>query len=230
MKVPELVLIADPRVLKIPIHECDEPLIDLRNQSKILFGPSPEIDNNLCYTQVRSTIYTKLLEAQNLLPSNLRLCLYEGLRTISLQRHLFDERWNTIKNRHPLWPDHDLFQEVIRMVSPVITLDGSPNIPPHATGAAVDVYLVDSRTHLPVEMGILAKDWMQDTEGTLSCTASTAISAEAKKNRDILCQAMDAVGFINYPTEYWHWSYGDRYWAYAKGEPHAFYGPITTEA
>jgi len=225
MAEKELILIADPRVLEIPIRECDEPLIDLKVQSKILFGPSPEIDNNLCYTQVRSTVYTKLIQAQNRLPSSLRLCLYEGLRTISLQKQLFDERWRIIENRHAQWSDREIYQEVIRMVSPVTTLDGNPNIPPHATGAAVDVYLVDAKTHLPVEMGILAKDWMQDAEGTLSWTDSTVISAEARENRDILSQAMVAEGFVNYPTEYWHWSYGDRYWAFVKQEPHAHYGP-----
>jgi hypothetical protein len=25
---------------------------------------------------------------------------------------------------------------------------------------------------------------------------------------------MQAHGFVNYPTEWWHFSYGDRYWAY----------------
>ena len=32
--------------------------------------------------------------------------------------------------------------------------------------------------------------------------------------------------FANYPTEYWHWSYGDRYWAYHKGEDHAIYSSM----
>jgi hypothetical protein len=34
------------------------------------------------------------------------------------------------------------------------------------------------------------------------------------------------VGFVNYPTEWWHWSYGDRYWALATGAPAACYGPV----
>ncbi len=222
-----IILIADQKVLNIPIQECHEPLLDLKDQSKILYGPSPEIDNNFCYTQLRSTIYTKLIQAQNHLPPHLRLCLYEGLRAISLQEYLFKKRWDTIKMRYREWSDHDLYQEVIKMVSPVTTLDGKQNIPPHSTGAAVDIYLVDAKTHLPVEMGILAKDWMQDTDGILSYTDSTVISEEAKKNRSILSEAMIGAGFVNYPTEYWHWSYGDRYWSFIQGEPHAFYGPVT---
>jgi D-alanyl-D-alanine dipeptidase len=29
------------------------------------------------------------------------------------------------------------------------------------------------------------------------------------------------------PTEWWHWSYGDRYWAMASGRGSAIYGPVT---
>jgi D-alanyl-D-alanine dipeptidase len=28
---------------------------------------------------------------------------------------------------------------------------------------------------------------------------------------------------VNYPTEWWHWSYGDRYWALMTGAPAARY-------
>nr|WP_249190190.1 M15 family metallopeptidase [Burkholderia sp. AU32357] len=34
------------------------------------------------------------------------------------------------------------------------------------------------------------------------------------------------VGFTNYPSEWWHWSFGDRYWAVMQNESHAIYGPV----
>jgi D-alanyl-D-alanine dipeptidase len=34
-------------------------------------------------------------------------------------------------------------------------------------------------------------------------------------NRTILAAATRAADFVNYPLEWWHWSYGDRYWACA---------------
>lgn len=37
---------------------------------------------------------------------------------------------------------------------------------------------------------------------------------------------LEAVGFVNYPTEYWHWSYGDRYWAYHKQKSNALYTSV----
>jgi D-alanyl-D-alanine dipeptidase len=36
---------------------------------------------------------------------------------------------------------------------------------------------------------------------------------------------MSTAGFLNYPTEWWHFSYGDRYWALDTGEQTAIYGP-----
>ena len=33
-------------------------------------------------------------------------------------------------------------------------------------------------------------------------------------------------GLVNYPTEWWHWSFGDRYWALLTGARHALYGPV----
>jgi len=48
---------------------------------------------------------------------------------------------------------------------------------------------------------------------------------EAHANRKTLTAALTNAGLVNYPTEWWHWSYGDRYWAFVTGAPHALYGP-----
>ncbi|WP_329601537.1 MULTISPECIES: hypothetical protein [Burkholderia] len=38
--------------------------------------------------------------------------------------------------------------------------------------------------------------------------------------------ALTRAGFTNYPSEWWHWSFGDRYWAVTQNESHAIYGPV----
>jgi D-alanyl-D-alanine dipeptidase len=216
-------LIADSEILAVPTIDNKETLVDLKNQDEILFGPSPEIPNNTDYTKLRTMVYEKLKRAQSLLPEGLRFCLYEGFRSLELQRTLFDARFAKVKNQHPGWSPDQLFMETIKLVSPLINLDGSYNIPPHSTGGAIDVYLINDKREA-VDMGIHPKDWMEDMDGSISLTAAKAISAEAKQNRGIMSKVLEAVGFVNYPTEYWHWSYGDRYWAYHKQKPHAIYG------
>jgi D-alanyl-D-alanine dipeptidase len=218
-------LITDPSILEIEIKENDDPLIDWRDQKDILFGPSPEIKNNTDYTKLRLTVFNKLKEAQSKLPNGIKFCIYEGYRSLQLQEQLFNERYNIIKNKYPDWNHEQIFLETTKMVSPIINLDGSVNTPPHSTGGAVDLYLVDENGEA-VDMGIHPKDWMQDTDGILSLTASTIISDQARFYRKIMSEVLGNVGFVNYPTEFWHWSYGDRYWAYFAGSKHALYGSI----
>lgn len=38
-----------------------------------------------------------------------------------------------------------------------------------------------------------------------------------------MCEALKAVDFVNYPTEYWHWPFGDRYQAYFKKKRYAIW-------
>lgn len=219
----EIILIASPEILAIPIIENHEPMLDLKDQSEIIYGPSPEIPNNTDYTKLRKLVYEKLLQAQAYLPTGLRFCLYEGYRSLHLQKTLFDTRYEKIKKHYPHWSPQAIFNETTKLVSPVINHDQSINIPPHSTGGAFDVYLIteDGET---LDMGIHPKDWMTDTDGTLSLTASTNISDAAQQYRKLMSRVLTQLDFVNYPTEYWHWSYGDRYWAYHKHQSHALYG------
>jgi len=221
----KILLLADPKVLAVPIIENNEPIVDLKDQNIIAVGPSPEIPNNTDYTKMRKNVYDNLVAAQNMLPDGMKLCLYEGYRSLELQQTLFSRYYEKMKQAHPTYNHEQLFMETLKLVSPVVNLDGSKNIPPHSTGAAVDVYLIDNAGNI-LDMGILAKDWMQDLDGSLSKTNSIIVSKEAQKNRQIMSDVLTKVGFVNFPAEYWHWSYGDKYWAYNKGEKNAFYGTI----
>ncbi|PJD92420.1 MAG: D-alanyl-D-alanine dipeptidase [Legionella sp.] len=220
-----IVLIADPQVLAIPVGQSTEPLVDLTQQTVIAYGPSPEIPNNQDYMFLRQTVYDKLVAAQQHLPPGYHFCLYEGYRSLLLQKMIFDQHFANNQARYPEETFDVIFQETIKLVSPVINQDGSDNVPPHSTGSAIDVYLIDDQGQ-PFDMGIHPKDWMQDAGGVLSLTDSTVISDAAIKNRRIMSDALSAVGFVNYPTEYWHWSYGDRYWAFVTQQPQSIYDQI----
>ncbi len=224
-----IVLIADPRVVQVPIIENHDPLIDLKGQTIIAYGPSPEIPDNQDYTKMRLAVYTKLQEAQALLPQGLFFCIYESYRSVSTQKKLFDDRHQKLHALHPKWSQEQCFEETTKLVSPVINKDGSTNIPPHSTGGAFDIYLIDDAGNI-VDMGICVKDWMSDTTGELSATHSDKISAQAQAYRKIMCEVLEKVGFVNYSTEYWHWSFGDRYWAYHKKSSHAIYDAIMTQS
>jgi len=219
----DIILIANPKIVAINIIDNKECMVNLKHQNEIAYGPSPEIQNNTDYTMLRKTIYNKLKIAQALLPQGLYFCLYEAYRSLHLQKILFNNRFEKVSNQHLDWSQDQIFTETTKLISPIINQDGSKNIPPHSTGGAIDVYLINDKGDA-INMGIHPKDWMEDDDGSISFTTSRIISAEAQSNREIMSNVLSAVGFVNYPTEYWHWSYGDRYWAYHKNESHALYG------
>ena len=47
---------------------------------------------------------------------------------------------------------------------------------------------------------------------------------EIKNNRRILYNAMTKAGFTNLPSEWWHYDYKDRAWAYYKEKPAEYKG------
>ncbi|SEQ03817.1 D-alanyl-D-alanine dipeptidase [Amphritea atlantica] len=214
------------QVLAVPVHECGEPLVDIKLLGGLQYGPAPECpETQDDYTWVREGIYSRLLHAQSLLPAGIYLRLYEGYRSLIVQKMLFNDELQRVQRRQPGVSVAALFDEATRMVSAVAYPDGTLNIPPHNTGAAVDLFLVDdSGTMLDVGMDIYR--WTE-TEPDLCLTHATGISDLAMKNRVLLNDVMTRAGFVNYLQEWWHFSYGDRFWAYLSGHDHAIYGGIS---
>lgn len=216
-------LITDPEVLAIPIEDEHEALVDVKNTAEISFGPVPEtLKSAPFYTKVRASVFDKLTQAQALLPKGVFIRLYEGLRHIDVQKHLFDELYSQNQSQCPEMEHELLFLQTTKLCSPVINLDGSQNIPPHCTGAAVDVELIDENGNV-LDMGMEAKDWLHHP-AYISQTDCVDINEIAQKNRKLLLDVMIEVGFVNYYTEWWHYSFGDRYWAFLKGKSAAKYG------
>lgn len=71
----------------------------------------------------------------------------------------------------------------------------------HTRGKAVDLTLVDVKTHQELDMGS-GFDYMDPR----SWTDSEQVTPEQRQNRYILRDAMLAVGFVPYEREWWHFS------------------------
>lgn len=219
----KIIYITDPAVLATPIVECHEPLIDIRDYDELQYGEPPENElTKECYTLLRESVFKKICRAQKDLPNGWRFRLYEGFRSLKVQRLLFEQMFETTKARNPGKSYEEIFKENTRLVSPVTNLDGSKNTPAHNTGGAVDIEIIDAQGQL-VDMGMAAKDWCV-VDPDLCLTDSTLADEEAQRNRRILLEVMQAQGFVNYPTEWWHFSYGDRYWAYHQPVKMAIFG------
>lgn len=208
----------------ILVLECGEPLVDVRRQGGLLWGPPPERpDTAPDYCWVRREVYRKLLRVQKSLPPGLALRLYEGLRSLPMQKLLFDEEKARVAAAQPGVSAQEVHEQATILVAPPVQWDGTPNIPPHSTGGAVDIEIVDADGRV-IDFGMEIKDWT-GVPAAFCQTRHDKLSATAQANRLLLAEAMQAEGFVNYAREWWHYSYGDRYWAWLTGRPNAIYGP-----
>ncbi|GIH97708.1 D-alanyl-D-alanine dipeptidase [Planobispora siamensis] len=209
-------LLSDPRIAEVPLRECGEPLVDLRALEAIRVDSRLATDTG-AFAHVRLSVADRLVTAQTRLPRELRLLVVEGYRPPALQRRYFTASVTSQRAAHPHWDEARIHLEASRYVSPL-------EVAPHVTGGAVDLTLCTAGG-VEVPMGTPVNATPPDSDE--SCyTASPAISAEARSNRLILGTAMTYTGFVNYPTEWWHWSYGERYWAFITQARYARYGPL----
>ena len=96
------------------------------------------------------------------------------------------------------------------------------------TCAAPDHCWVDARKRdAELDLGTRVDADPEESSGRCS-TASPDIDPGARENRRVLMAARTAVGLVNYPTEWWHWSSGDRYRAVVAGAAAACYGPTSS--
>ena len=207
-------LIDDWRVGSIPIRESGELLIDLSSGDIIPVDLTRNHIQRLSQNPflVRETVARRLEMAQAHLPNEYQLELKEGWRPVQVQAQLWQDTLRYVMASMPSLQAAEIRTEAARFTAPP---DESP---PHSTGGAVDVVLLHNRA--PADVG-----WEFNRPGPGSASAYK-VSAPARQNRIILCTALDSAGFINYPAEWWHWSYGDRYWAFQGSKSAAIYGTV----
>ncbi|WP_406186236.1 M15 family metallopeptidase [Streptomyces sp. NBC_01006] len=202
---------SDPRVAAIPVVDCGEPLVNVRGN---LLVDDRRSDPAGAFAQLRQGVLDRLLHAQSLLPAGLRLLFIEGYRPPDLQRRYFEEYADELRAANPTWTQDQVHEAASRYVSP-------PEIAPHSAGAAVDLTLVNA-DGIELDMGTRVNASPEESDGACY-THAASISSQARMNRATLAAALTAAGLVNYATEWWHWSRGDRYWALMTNQPSALY-------
>jgi zinc D-Ala-D-Ala dipeptidase len=198
-------LLSDSRVSAVPVREVAEPLVALDRG----FGPAEAL--------VRLSLARRLESAQAALPPGISLRVVEGHRPAYRQQAIIERYSAELRAERPGIGEADLRVLTSRFVAPL-------DVAPHVVGAAVDLTLVDARGE-ELDMGT-AIDATPEQSGGRCYFAADGIGPEARANRDLLARVLCREGLVNYPTEWWHFSYGDRYWALATGARAALYGPV----
>lgn len=213
----EIVFIGDSRVVQIPEVDNGEPIVDLAVEFPMLkFDFSRQFVQKISpsISWGRREIGRRLVQAQQLLPGHCQLLIKECYRPPLVQKQFWDGHLEFLTQKFPDWDSQRLYIECSKYAAPTM-------VAPHCTGGAVDLILIDEQGEW-LDMG---SRFNAEPSGCEYRTyfSSDKISPAAKNHRKILAEVMSACGFVNYPTEWWHWSYGDKYWAFITNAKSAIY-------
>jgi D-alanyl-D-alanine dipeptidase len=152
---------------------------------------------------VRSTVYEKLQKAAKKLKEynkNYKLIVVFGFRDMKLQEKYFYEIYDKVK---------DNFDDELEMYEYI-----------HEK-----IAIYDELEQKIIDFGSKILDW-----DTIKCYYySEDISKEAIENRKLLRKLMLEVDFAPYDGEWWHFSYGDREWAFYYSKKQALYKQVNAE-
>jgi D-alanyl-D-alanine dipeptidase len=200
------------------------PALDARAAPRIddlgdpLVALPPELPWRLVYDELplpargfpllRSEVVDRLLAAHSALPEPFGLLVLDGWRSIDFQHRLLAY----YEAQHP-----DLAHGFVANPDEHV-------LAPHTTGGAVDLTLtIDGRA---VALGT-------DFDAFDAAAALTAFEEEPGAVRDLrrlLASCLTDAGFVPYPQEWWHWSYGEQWWAAATGREATIYGVVDAAA
>jgi D-alanyl-D-alanine dipeptidase len=155
---------------------------------------------------VRSGVHERLVAANRRLPEGFTLILLDGWRSAATQRHLIEY----------YAPDAVEKQYVA-------DLSDFGMRAPHLTGGAVDLTLCWRGQPLA-----LGTDF-DSFDVTAHSNAFEGVDSVTRRLRRMLFSAMSSAGFVPYPYEWWHWSYGDDVWAATVGATRSLYECIESE-
>ena len=199
----------------IPIRDVGEPLVDVLGLSGRIFLDRPRFDYKR-ESLLRRNVAERLVRAAERLPEGYAFGLIEGWRPPFIQARMFRAVWRQMRERYPDLDEGALREVVERYSAP---MDAAVP-PPHTTGAAFDLSLHDPSGVVDLHSPY---DWHDPAGFALD---AAGLSDTARANREIVRAAFDGAGITNYPSEYWHWSYGDQGWAYRGGRGFALYGAV----
>ena len=184
------------------------------------------VDGSVPDLLARSSVVERLARVNVRLKSaGLELYVFDAWRPRAVQAYFHDE-WvpRELHRRDPSLTGDALMKEVSRYWSAPTTNDDAPA--PHSTGSALDLTLrwIGGEA---LWMGSLFDDASAvahrdhfEKHASAMCFSVD----EARANRRLLHWVMSEEDFVGYSEEWWHFSYGDQYWAGVSGAPAALYG------
>lgn len=227
----------------IPIQECGEPLIPLSAAQFQCKQPHPYAKLGAPYGEkspfwVRQGVGDRLVLAQNYLQvqhPGWQLLIFDAFRPLAVQQFMVDYTFAQLVQQQGLNPETLTSTHRQALLTQVYEFWALPDAdpfrpPPHSTGGAVDVTVVDE-TGQEIDMGGAIDELSPRSYPNYYATHQHDRERSFHQHRTYLHQAMSRAGFQQHPNEWWHFSYGDQLWAWLEREngdrsSHAYYGRV----
>jgi D-alanyl-D-alanine dipeptidase len=225
---------------RIAIAECGEPLVPIDLPGVVPVEPHPYAALGAPYGD-RSPFWLRLgiVERLAIAAAALGDCapgwsiqIFDAYRPLAVQRFMVEHAFGELAIAAGLdpqalarCPNDPLTRQLRDRVAEfwATPSDDPATPPPHSTGAALDVTLLDG-TGTAVEMGSPIDECSPRSYPDHFAGATDGAGRRAHGHRQRLAQVMGAAGFVQHPNEWWHFSWGDQLWAWQTGAAIARYG------
>ena len=200
-------------IRRIKINECGESLIKV---SKYVERTECKNINQIDGFYIRSSVVEKLEYVQNkIVQEGYKLELLSAYRSKEEQTKLWEQEYQIVYNNNA-----NLEISEIERLTSLKVANPQKGFGGHQTGGAIDITLCYSSGER-LDMGT---NYLEFSEKTF--TSSKDISKDAIKNRKRLLFILEQEMFVNYPSEWWHFSFGDALWAAYLKKFEAIYGVV----
>ncbi|MFN6474792.1 M15 family metallopeptidase [Nostoc sp. DedQUE07] len=215
---------------QIPIFECGEPLVAIPLELFAVESPHPYEKLGAPYGDrspyyLRQSVIENLIQAQNyleLLRQKWRIQIFDAYRPVAVQQFMVDYSFAqavrdrgltnvelSANQRQEIW-------EAVYAIWAAPSLDAKTP-PPHSTGGAVDVTLVDDTGQI-VNMGSPIDEMSERSHPDYYANSDRLETQKYHVHRQLLRDVMLKAGFQRNPREWWHFSVGDQMWAWLNNQ------------
>lgn len=193
-------------------------------------GPEQYLRRSVAETLARLNELVKAGEITDFFGGEIYLYVEDALRPVSLQQKLYDEVFpGLIRGANPGISDEDMTERRKDLIAKPSLDSNRPS--PHATGAVFDITLKYVADGSSVEFGHFDGNVQPTVNPDYFETHEPENDVErlAQRNRRAFYAIMTGAafgietGFVNNPTEFWHWGRGDQLSARVSGNEPAVY-------
>jgi zinc D-Ala-D-Ala dipeptidase len=211
---------------QVPIQECGEPLVAIPLELFAIETPHPYIKCGADYGGkspyfLRERVLDRVIQAQERLQQihpAWRIQIFDAYRPVEVQQYMVDYTFEQTATSRQLDVDNLSSAQTEQIFADVYKIWAIPSFdlatpPPHSTGAAIDLTIVDGNGN-PIEMGALIDEMSDRSLPDYFANSQDPVEQQYHRNRQLLDRIMTDTGFARHPHEWWHFSIGDQLWAW----------------